>query len=291
MQYYYSIAGLRVDFDIPFPVTIQKESKNFIFFGQCPEKPDLHFHFRPVEALPPMPEGGHWEIDQYYLNTPEGQLIFHCQVRSKPPYALVQWPKGRPDSLTCRFLPGAEPYIGYSHNLCDLLGLETLLQFGGGMILHSSFIRWQGRGVLFSAPSGTGKSTQAALWEKYENAEILNGDRAGLRPSASGWTAYGLPYAGSSGVYRNESAPLLAIVVLEQGKSNCLSRLDPVRAFRRLYPEVSSHNWDREFTEMITEKLFRLVTEIPVYLLSCLPDEGAVRLLKNTLLEQLPKGD
>ena len=290
MQYYYSIAGLRVNLDIPFPVTIQRESKNFIFSGQCPEKPDLNCFFRPVDALPPMPGGGHWEIDQYHLDTPQGRQIYHCPVRSKPPYALVQWPVDRPDTILCLYLPGAEEYMNFSHNLCDLIGLENLLQFGGGMILHSSFIRWQGCGILFSAPSGTGKSTQAELWARHENAEILNGDRAGLRPGARGWTAYGLPYAGSSGIYRNESAPVLALVVLEQGKSNSLCPLDPVQAFRRLYPEISAHSWDKQFTENITERLFRLVTEIPVYLLRCLPDRGAVQLLKR-FLPLLPKGD
>ena len=90
MQYLYSIAGLTVNCEIPFPVTIQRESKNFIRPGKSSDKPDLRFLFRPVDALPPMPGGGHWEIDQYHVHTPQGRLIYHCPVRSKPPSTLVR---------------------------------------------------------------------------------------------------------------------------------------------------------------------------------------------------------
>ena len=59
----------------------------------------------------------------------------------------------------------------------------------------ASFIRWQGRGILFSAPSGTGKSTQANLWVQHQGAEVINGDRAALRQVGGRWQAFGLPYA------------------------------------------------------------------------------------------------
>ena len=48
---------------------------------------------------------------------------------------------------------------------------KILLKYNG-IILHSSFINFENKAILFSAPSGTGKSTQADLWKKYKNAEI-----------------------------------------------------------------------------------------------------------------------
>lgn len=74
--------------------------------------------------------------------------------------------------------------MAFSRNICDLLGLERLLLSRQGLLLHASFIRWQDRGILFSAPSGTGKSTQADLWVRHRGAEVINGDRAALRRSA-----------------------------------------------------------------------------------------------------------
>ena len=101
----------------------------------------------------------------------------------------VTWLGDSGKTVYCDYVRGMESYMNHSHNLCDLLGLETLLLKYDGLLLHSSFIRWRGEGILFSAPSGTGKSTQADLWVKYEDAEILNGDRAGtslLRASMDG---------------------------------------------------------------------------------------------------------
>ncbi|MEE1312349.1 MAG: hypothetical protein UHS41_01185, partial [Lachnospiraceae bacterium] len=154
------------------------------------------------------------------------------------------------------------------------------------LLLHSSFIRWNSQGLLFSAPSGTGKSTQADLWVKYEGAEIINGDRAGLRKLDKGWTAYGLPYAGSSGVYRNESAPVKSIIVLRQAKENRIRPLGPAEAVRYLYPEITVHQWDSDFVKQVMDLLTDLVLNIPIYLLECLPDQGAVDLVKRTIFEK-----
>lgn len=280
MLYLYDVAGVRIRCEIPFSIHIQADSREFIRADSGDA--EMRFIFRPAD-LEAMPPDGHWEINQYHLETALERRIYHCPTRTLPPYACVRWPKDEPDTVYCDYVPGKESYLNYSHNLCDLLGLETLLLRHGGLLLHASFIRWRGDGILFSAPSGTGKSTQADLWARYEGAEILNGDRAGLRPLPGGWTAYGLPYAGTSGIYRNEHAPLRAVTVLRQGPTNTLQALTPGRAFRLLYPEAANHPWDRTFAGAAADALLRLVTEVPVYLLSCLPDRGAVQLLKESL--------
>lgn len=287
MQYNYKIAGLTVHCELPFPIIIQEESTEFIQSSITSAEADLKLIFLPIDKLPSMPQGGHWEIDQYHLETAEGYNIFYCPTRMMQPYACVSWKRGKPDTLTCHYVKGKEFYLNYSHNLCDLLGLESLLLRYSGLLIHSSFIRWGNKGILFSAPSGTGKSTQADLWEKYENAEILNGDRAGIRRISERWIAYGLPYSGSSSIYRNECAPIFAVVVLKQGKKNQIQRLTSAQAFRSLFPEIITHSWDKKFVENVTEMLCHLVTEIPIYQLACLPDESAVWFLKETL-ERLP---
>ena len=121
---------------------------------------------------------------------------------------------------------GMNSVSGYSRMISDHIGMETLFLRKNCLMLHAALIRWQGKGILFTAPSGTGKSTQAGLWEKYEEADILNGDRAAVRKDKNGcWQAYGLPYAGSSGIYRNEKAPVSAIIVLRQAYENRIQRL------------------------------------------------------------------
>ena len=68
-----------------------------------------------------------------------------------------------------------------------------------GLVLHASAIAHQGRAVLFSAPSGVGKSTHTQLWQKQfgaEQAVILNNDKPALRLLDQQWWVYGeLPSA------------------------------------------------------------------------------------------------
>ena len=55
----------------------------------------------------------------------------------------------------------------------SLFALERRMLQKDSFILHSAYIRHRGRAILFSAPSGTGKSTQASLWAQYAGAAFL----------------------------------------------------------------------------------------------------------------------
>lgn len=283
MQYLYEIAGIRVLYEIPFQVTVQAESENFIMPLSNKMAVDIVYVLQPVESMKIYSDSGHWEICRYCVEENGSHDFFYCITPQGIPYACVKWPDILEGKIIVNYVKGMGSYLNYSHNICDILSLETLLLHYNGFILHSSFIRWQQQGILFSAPSGTGKSTQADLWVEYEGAEIINGDRAGLRLIDGVWQAYGLPYAGSSHIYRNENAPVAAVVVLRQAKENRIRRLRAAEAIRFLYPEVTAHHWDREFVDRILNLLMELTEAVPVYLLECLPDRGAVELVKDTI--------
>lgn len=169
-------------------------------------------------------------------------------------------------------------------NLLDASELELLLMQLGVFSLHSSFIRrTEGDAILFTAPSGTGKSTQADLWVEHAGADILNGDRSMLRRVDGVWTAFGSPFAGSSNIFRNESAPVRALVVLRQAPENTIRRLSLAEAFRLIYSESVLPRWHTEAHQRVISLVTEIVSEVPVYLLACTPDERAVTLLKNTL--------
>ncbi len=172
-------------------------------------------------------------------------------------------------------------------NLMNYLAFEDVLVNHQGFILHSSFISWQNNGILFTAPSGTGKSTQADLWKKYEDADIYNGDRTIIRKIEGKYYGFGSPYAGSSGIYRNESAPIKAIVVIEQGPDNVIRRLHGREAFLPLFRETLMNTWNKEYMEKMTDLLMDVACQIPVYHLSCRPDQGAVNTVKNEILKEL----
>lgn len=169
-------------------------------------------------------------------------------------------------------------------NILDFLGLEEPLLNRRAFILHSSFISWQGNGILFTAPSGTGKSTQADLWEKYEKAEIYNGDRTILRKIDDEFIGFGSPYAGSSGIYRNESAPVKAIIVLSQSKKNQIERLNGRQAFLPLYKETLMNTWNSKYMNQMIDLLKEASELIPIYHLACRPDKEAVMLVREAVL-------
>lgn len=172
----------------------------------------------------------------------------------------------------------------------EYLALEEPLLHYRVFLLHASLIAWRGMGIAFSAPSGIGKSTQAELWKKYLGAEILNGDRALIRNHGESIQAYGSCFAGSSGIYRRESAELKAIVILEQAEENCLRPVKGSQAFGRLYSQILSNPWNPEFVERLTLELSCLLERVPVYQLSCRPDEESVLVLKSEI-ERLEHGD
>lgn len=285
MRYFMELAGRSALVDTPLDLRPTAESVPFLRpitktgSAAAAERTVMVY---PAGSLEPMPEGGHWEVNRYYVETPEEKRVYSCALRGRPPYALTVWDRGM-GTVLCRYLRGQEQQVCLMRNLWELLGIETLLLEDGGLLLHAALIRWQGTGVVFSAPSGTGKSTQAELWRHCAGAEILNGDRAGLMPRDGGWDSWGLPCAGSSGIYRNERAPLRAVVVLRQGPENQVTRLRPARAFAALLPEITVHRWDRDFTQRAAESLERLVRQVPAYILECRPDQGAVEALRAVL--------
>lgn len=176
--------------------------------------------------------------------------------------------------------------IGEKYDIYDIfsmIGFEYLLFLNKAMILHSSFISYDGNGILFTAPSQTGKSTQADLWEKYQGAEIINGDRTGIKKEDGVFYGYGLPYAGSSKIYKNKREAIKAIIVLRQGKENTIRRLKSIDAFKYLYSEMMVNTWNEEFINGISDMIMDLISKVPIYMMECLPDESAVNLLKKEL--------
>lgn len=171
-------------------------------------------------------------------------------------------------------------------NLMNYLGLEEILLARDAIILHASFVRYRGVGILFSAPSGTGKSTQAELWERYRGAEILNGDRTVIRREKKGYRAYGSPYAGSSGIYKNESAPLKCIVLLSQGTENRIERSGKKESFIRLFRETLVNSWNTDFMEKAMELMRQIVEEVPCYAFVCRKNEDAVRVVEQNVFEK-----
>lgn len=282
MNYDYYICGKHIRFSIPWRLKITAEAKPFL--TESESQPDLPVNFLVVDSLPTPKAGGIWYIDSYYLPDEQGQRVWHSAERGNPPYCCVIWEKE--SHVTCYCLRGEEKQIIYTKNLIELIGLEFCLLRLEAFILHAALIDWQGKGILFCAPSGTGKSTQAALWQQYMGSKTLNGDRAGIRYDAGVWKAWGIPFAGTSGIYCNESVPIHAVVLLGQGSNNILSAVPPSEAFKRMLPECNAQRWNAAFMDKLMGLLSAFACGVPVYRLECQPNLGAVEVLYKGILKE-----
>lgn len=163
------------------------------------------------------------------------------------------------------------------------MDLEHLITQNQGIILHSSYIEYKGNAILFTAPSETGKSTQAGLWEMYRGAEIINGDRACIRICEEQIIADGVPFSGGSGICKNRKLPLAAVVYLGKAEETSIYRLNGVQAFSRIWEGCTINTWDMDDMTIASDVVSSIVKRIPVYYLTCTPDITAVNTLHNQL--------
>ena len=179
----------------------------------------------------------------------------------------------------------AERYRGKisAKNALEESGIFRMLAEHGGVVLHSSYVLTkQGEALLFSAPSGTGKSTQAELWRKFAGAKVINGDRA-LIKAQNGVTANGIFFSGTSGICENVTAPIRAIVLLRQSFANELKKVSGKEAFMRLLPQCSYYPKEEENLKLVTGILAEIISAVPIYDFGCVPEKSAVTALNEVL--------
>ena len=178
----------------------------------------------------------------------------------------------------------ADIWINYDFLECR--ALEKHLLNKNSFILHSSSILVNGKVILFSAPSGVGKSTQATLWNNYRNVEILNGDRNIISISQEGSIkVFGFPFCGSSNVNKNFDYPLKAIVILSQNKVDCIEDLTEIQKFIKIYSELTINVWNKEYINKIIELTKILLNSVKICHLKCTASVTAVEFLEKYLEE------
>lgn len=153
----------------------------------------------------------------------------------------------------------------------------------GSIQVHSALISYNGSGIVFIGPSGIGKTTQAELWNKYKEALIINGDMVFVQETETDFLGWGTPWHGSSPYCENTSVPLKAMIVLKQAPENSIRELTGFEKVSAVSNNVFYPTWLENGMELCLETLDHLLSRIPVYELSCRPDEEAVKLTEETI--------
>lgn len=158
---------------------------------------------------------------------------------------------------------------------------RRILSFDGYYV-HSSAVVLDGKAYLFTAPSGTGKSTHTEKWIRLFGAHYLNDDKPILRRVEGKWMAYGTPWSGKHDLSTNEGVPLGGIVCLQRGEKNTIAPMPPVGALPFLMSQTVYH-LRAENVERKLALLNRLLAEVPIWDLHCLPDDEAAIICRDAI--------
>lgn len=173
--------------------------------------------------------------------------------------------------------------IEICESLCIYRAIAEQLPKFDRFVFHGAAIEYEGGAYLFTAPSGTGKTTHIKLWRKHlgDKVNIINGDKPIVCVDET-VTIYGTPWAGKEGYQRNAKAPLKAICILKQGKENNIIRLKPNEAINHLMRQVYLPQ-NNEALSKTLELLSVLIEQTPVYLLECDISEQAFKTSFNEM--------
>lgn len=278
MKFFLELGGVRFRFDSDCDIIVEESFAPFFrtFKNVTDVNIQLHHTFSGA-PLPQPPMLGDDILMEYYHQN--GQLL-----------CLTKGGQGRylssclcsPDlrEMTCWLNFPAESPVDSLGSILRMLPTRRIFLDHGVLTFHASQIGVGDKGILFTAPSGTGKTTQAKLWRRYRGAELLCNDRT----LTDGHLTYGYPTDGSEPVITGERRSLGAIVVLEQAPENTVRRLRPREILLQLMPQLVLDTWDPDAAMAGMELLLSLASKTPVYLLRCTPDEHAVQCLEQQLL-------
>lgn len=166
-------------------------------------------------------------------------------------------------------LPGSS--IEYAEFVALYEPLARFLPGRNGFVFHGACVSFEGGGYLFTAPSGTGKSTHIRLWRHFlgKNVDIVNGDKPIITVADDGGIfIHGTPWAGKERWQKNRSVPLEQICLLTRSGENFIRSVDPGEHLDFLFRQTFFCD-DPRVTTRTLELLDAVLKRVPVRLLGC----------------------
>ena len=165
---------------------------------------------------------------------------------------------------------------GYLETLAVLRKIAERMPFFDTILFHGSCVAVDGQGYLFTAKSGTGKSTHTRLWREYlgDRALMVDDDKPLIRLTEQGAVICGTPWNGKHRLSTNISVPLKALCLLERGKENTIRQIPSAEALPFLLQQVYRPG-DREALVRTLDLIGRLSGSVRLYRLSCNMDPEA----------------
>lgn len=208
------------------------------------------------------------EVADFWVSTTQEDIDFEAQRE-----------------IICAEREGREPLKSsddYREELAVYRKIAEKMPDYNTVLFHGSVIAVDGQGFLFTAKSGTGKSTHTRLWREYfgDKAIMVNDDKPLLKITDNGVIAYGTPYNGKHQLGCNMSVPLKALCIITRGEKNRIVRIEKADAYAMLLQQVY-----RPIKTLQMAKTLRLIDELAVnvelYRLTCNMDIEAAEVAFN----------
>ncbi len=138
------------------------------------------------------------------------------------------------------------------------------------LLVHGAAIAVNNKCYIFTAPSGTGKTTHIMNWCKVmPDTVVINGDKPLV--DVENAIVYGTPWCGKEGLNTNMSVPLAGIISLERGITNSIGPI----SFREMLPIYLQQVYisKEQDKAMQAYQLIGKLKNIPCYRLICNMDE------------------
>lgn len=171
---------------------------------------------------------------------------------------------------------------GYLETLAVYRKIADILIDYDIILFHGSVISVDGEGFLFTAKSGTGKSTHTRLWREYfgDRAFMVNDDKPLINLSEKEAIVYGTPWDGKHRLSRNTSVPLKGLCILNRSEQNHIEKISRREAYTMLIQQVHKPEGVDKMYKLL--KLVDLLAEkTNLYQLGCNMEREAAEVAYN----------
>lgn len=272
-------------FDTPWPIRWRPEEEQFSYRGgEFRQRAQINIKFVPVLPEMMVRELYHTEGLKIGLDKDHNEVRIYSAafLSGRPVYAASVL---KDSIVTVYFTEDQALWRNPNVRIWNLVHMERLLLNVGALVLHCSYLLYDGKAILFSAPSGTGKTTQAKLWEKLYPARIINGDKAIIQKKGGLWCACGYPFHGSADECLNKQYPIEAIVVVRQNPSDSIEELRPLQKLQAIYSETTVNAWDANSVDQTLNLIGDLTAGVKVVCQQCTMKDDACHTLHRYLKE------
>lgn len=225
---------------------------------------------------------------------PDDQVLWDCptwrmvrtakrdlaiQIRVVPNEELLTVATATPDFSFANVLPragrkGTPSPFALNYPCDQALVINRLAHFNAGLV-HCCGIAWNDSALLFSGPSGVGKTTLGRLW-RNTGATLLNDDRMLIRWVNREVFASASPWHGEERAIVADVLPLGAIFFLRQGLENRIEPTGAAEALSHLMANTVAPFYLPEAVDRIAATWAAVLETVPVFHFTFTPDARAV---------------